>query len=90
MREPRVRLLLTGAGGLLGGELARRLGARHQLTAAVGRRPAPPGLVARPLDLADGAGLAALLDEVRPEAVVHAAALADPDACERDPRDRGR
>lgn len=86
MRKAPVRLLLTGAGGLLGGELARRLGARHELTAAVGRRPAPPGLVARPLDLAHGTGVAALLDEVRPEAVVHAAALADPDACEREPQ----
>lgn len=81
-----VRLLLTGAGGLLGGELARLLAARHTLTALVGRRPAPPGLDARRAASTDPAALAALLDELQPEALVHAAALADPDACERDPQ----
>lgn len=81
-----MRLLLTGAGGLLGGELARLLAARHQLTAMIGRRPAPPGLPTHALDLADEPALAALLDELQPEGLVHAAALADPDACERDPR----
>ncbi len=80
-----MKLLLTGAGGLLGGELARLLAARHALTALVGRRPAPLGLDARRADLAEPEALAALLDELRPEVLVHAAALADPDACERDP-----
>ena len=80
-----MRLLLTGAGGLLGGELARLLAARHALTALVGRRPAAPGVDARRADLTEPAALAGLLDELRPEAVVHAAALGDPDACERDP-----
>jgi dTDP-4-dehydrorhamnose reductase len=47
--------------------------------------PPPPGLEPVRFDLADPAGFDRALDAARPDAVVHSAALADPDRCEREP-----
>jgi dTDP-4-dehydrorhamnose reductase len=80
-----VRVLVTGAGGLLGGRLAPLLAGSHAVTAAWRERPAPPGLPSVRLDVLDAASLQAALESARPEAVVHCAALADPDRCENDP-----
>lgn len=64
-------LLVTGAGGLLGGALAA-------LPGAVGLRRAQ-------LDITDGGALNAALDQHRPAAVVNAAAFARVDAAEQAP-----
>jgi dTDP-4-dehydrorhamnose reductase len=80
-----MRILVTGASGMIGGELARRLSARHAVVAAVHRGAPPDGLPGHPYDLLAPASAAALLDDACPEAVVHCAAWADADACERDP-----
>jgi dTDP-4-dehydrorhamnose reductase len=79
------RVLVTGAGGLLGGRLAALLADGHDVVAARHRSATPPGLAARPLDLLSSRSIEAALGFVRPDVVVHAAALADADACERDP-----
>jgi dTDP-4-dehydrorhamnose reductase len=79
-----VRLLLTGAAGLLGGRLAVLLARGHDVIALRHRSPLPPGLESVALDLLGGAP-DAVLDAARPEAVVHAAALVEPDRCEREP-----
>lgn len=82
-----MRVLVTGAGGLLGGRLALLLHERrYAVTAAWRASPAPPSLERLQADLQDPADLAALLERGRPEAVVHAAALVEPDACERQPQ----
>lgn len=75
-----MRILLTGAGGFIGGVLRGRL-AGHELTAA-GRRPGP-GLTV--LDLGDAAAAARLVRDLRPEAVVHAGAVSKIEPCEADP-----
>jgi dTDP-4-dehydrorhamnose reductase len=80
-----MRLLVTGAGGLLGGRLASLLRARHAVIAGVHRAPAPEGLPSLALDLTRAEVLEPALDEAEPEAVLHAAALADADRCEADP-----
>jgi GDP-4-dehydro-6-deoxy-D-mannose reductase len=68
-----MRLLVTGAGGFLGGAIVRRFAARPDVElVAAGRRSAPPG-GGRRLDLADRAAIARLLAEVRPDVIVHAA-----------------
>lgn len=79
------RLLVTGAGGLIGGRLAALLAETHEVVAGVRRSAPPPGLRSVPFDLEDPPSFHAALEAVRPDAVVHCAALPDPDVCEREP-----
>ncbi|HET8646771.1 MAG TPA: sugar nucleotide-binding protein, partial [Vicinamibacteria bacterium] len=81
----RLRLLVTGAGGLLGGRLAELLAGGMSVVAAVNRSAAPPGLDVVHLDLLDASAVESALDRVRPDAVLHSAALADADRCQREP-----
>lgn len=73
-----IRILITGAGGFLGGALAVRFAARSDVEIfPVGRRASPPLLAAFPtarvLDLRDRPAIARLLAELRPDIVIHAA-----------------
>jgi dTDP-4-dehydrorhamnose reductase len=70
----------------VGGRLATLLlAAGHPVVAGVRVNPAPSGIdeTVR-FDLADQPSIDRALDQARPDAVVHCAALADPDRCERD------
>lgn len=83
-----MNILLTGASGLVGGAFARTAAAAgHAVTGVVGRWPDPlPGLARQvALDLQDGTALAALVREVRPAAIVNAAAVSEPAQCEAEP-----
>jgi len=80
-----VRILITGASGLLGGRLCLLLGKHHSITALVRERPAPEGVTWVSADLTDADAVGRVLDEVRPDAVIHCAALADAEVCEREP-----
>lgn len=66
---------MTGAHGLLGSDLCRRL-SRSWEVVAWGQPEA---------NITDAAQVSAGLRQVRPEVVVHAAAMTDVDACEGDP-----
>ncbi len=74
------RVLVVGASGLVGARVLRRLGAR-----ATGTYLSHPTDRSEPLDITDGAAARALLERVRPAAVVLAAAYTNVDGCERDP-----
>lgn len=76
---------MTGASGLLGGRLASLLSGPFHVVAARHAGPIPSGVESVPLDLLSGASIEAALSSGRPEAVVHSAALADPERCEREP-----
>jgi len=80
-----VRILVTGASGLLGGRVAELLAEDHTVVAARHLTAPPRRLETIPLDLLDMASMRAAIDVGRPDAIVHAGALADADACERDP-----
>lgn len=80
-----MRILVTGAAGMLGGRLSSLLSRDHAVVAVRHRSPVPQGLEETSLDLMDAAGIGAALDRVRPQAVLHAAALVEPDRCEREP-----
>ena len=80
-----MRLLVTGASGLLGGRLALLLAGRHTVVAGRHTAAAPIGLETLPLDLCSHDSLASALATARPEVVVHTAACADVDVCEREP-----
>jgi dTDP-4-dehydrorhamnose reductase len=83
-----MKILLTGATGLLGPAFARvAAAAGHEVAGVAGHsRIAPPG-VARlhRVDLTDPATVARLLAGEGPGVIVNAAAIADPAACQADP-----
>lgn len=82
-----MRVAVTGANGLLGGEAIAQLAGRHEVL-ALGRGPCrlPAGPFAwTAADLGDGRTVGEALRAFRAEAVLHAGALTDVDGCERDP-----
>jgi dTDP-4-dehydrorhamnose reductase len=82
-----MRVAVTGANGLLGGEAVAQLAGRHEVL-ALGRGPcrlAPGPYRWAEVDLGDGRTAAEALLAFRAEAVLHAGALTDVDACEREP-----
>ena len=81
-----MRILITGAGGVLGNGLAGAFGEDEVIIA--GRKPAPafPAAEFRPLDLLQPEELTRVISIVRPEVVLHAAAISRVEECERDPR----
>lgn len=70
-----LRVLVTGAPGMLATALRERLGREH-LTAMTGHRD---------LDITDSAAVRAVLSAFRPDTVINCAAMSNVDACERDP-----
>ncbi len=81
------RVAITGANGLLGGAAVAQAAATHDVL-AIGRGPCrlPPGRYAwADADLGDGCSVEEALLRFRPDAVLHAGAMTDVDACERDP-----
>lgn len=80
-----MKLLVTGAGGMVGGRLASLLTRHFEVVSGRHLVPGPPGVPEAPLDLLDPTSIETTLDSVRPDAIVHAAALADADRCEREP-----
>lgn len=83
-----MKILLTGASGLLGAAFAREATAQgNEVIGVVGRWPsAVPGVARQvPLDLADAAAVVSVAREVRPQAIVNCAAISEPAACEAAP-----
>ncbi len=82
-----MRVAVTGANGLLGGEAIAQLAGKHDLL-ALGRGPCrlPPGPYRwADADLGDGRSVESALRAFGAERVLHAGAATDVDACERDP-----
>ena len=86
-----MRVLVTGAGGLLGGRLAELLHGRGlEVLAAHRLSIPPPGPRPVLVELTDEEALARLLDASRPDAVVHAAAIGRANHCEERPDEAER
>ncbi len=82
-----MRALVTGAQGMLGGDLCRLLGeAQHLLQ----ERCQVIGLGRADLDVRDEAAVHGLIADVRPDVVFHLAAMTDVDACEQAPAEAWR
>lgn len=77
-----MRALVTGAAGILGAVLLRRLPEKGLAAVGVSRRPTPGGVRC---DLSDEAAARTLFAEQRPDLVIHSAAYSDVDGCEKDP-----
>ena len=81
-----MRVLVTGASGFLGIKLCEHLRARGHDVTGLRNRFAPEGVVDyHQVDLRSTTAVAAVMDAVRPDAVIHAAAFSDPDVCARQP-----
>jgi dTDP-4-dehydrorhamnose reductase len=82
-----MRVVVTGASGQLGAYAVEALArAGHEVIAWSHREPTPiAGHPARPVELTDAEATRAALDEARPEAVLHLAAIASYEAVFRDP-----
>ena len=82
-----MRILITGASGLLGANLALEAArAGHEVVGVSGSKTLrTDAFAAMKIDLLDTAALSGLVEQVRPEWVIHCAALADLEACERNP-----
>jgi dTDP-4-dehydrorhamnose reductase len=80
------RLLVTGASGLLGATLVRRMRDRHKVLACVRRTLIrPEGFEVRSFDLGDADAVRDAVEAYHPDWICHAAALTNVDLCERDP-----
>jgi len=86
-----IRAIVTGGAGFIGSHVADGLLAHGHRVAVVdnlasGRRErVPAGAELHQLDIRDAAGLTALVDEFRPDAVLHLAAQADVRVSVHDP-----
>ena len=81
------RVLVTGAGGLLGQKLVKVLAGRGHEVVAVYRVHEPPaaqGVKLVRLDVTDWVRLEDLVLKTRPGTIIHAAAYTDVDGCEKD------
>lgn len=85
------RLLVTGAGGFLGWNLCRELANTWDVVGTVRSQPVPlPSVHSVRLDLTDHALLRRTFREVRPDGVIHAAAISRPDRCQLEPSESAR
>jgi len=83
-----MKILLSGAAGQPGQALRQQLPAEVELIATsrgADRTPEPLGAHYRPLDITVATEVDAVFDAVRPEVVIHTAAMTNVDACELDP-----
>ena len=78
-----MKVLVTGAHGLLGRSLAQEAAGLELVTC--GRREEPAGPAYRRVDLADAAAVESLIAAAAPDWVIHTAAWTDVDGCEADP-----
>ncbi|EHJ45962.1 dTDP-4-dehydrorhamnose reductase (plasmid) [Solidesulfovibrio carbinoliphilus subsp. oakridgensis] len=82
----RRRLLVTGASGLLGGNVALALCRDWEVVGTYAAHPfSLAGTVSRRLDIRSDGEVAALFADIRPEVTVHCAAETRVDACEARP-----
>jgi dTDP-4-dehydrorhamnose reductase len=78
---------ITGGGGFVAGSVIHQAPDGWETHALTGKDPLAhrKGLVWHRLDLKQPAEVKRVLDEIAPDAVIHAAATADIDLCERNP-----
>ena len=80
-----MRILVTGASGLLGLNLSLRMIETHTIVGVDRNKLAGTPFEIVKADLLEPGACSRLINKVRPDAVIHTAALADLDQCEADP-----
>ncbi|MDZ7333313.1 MAG: SDR family oxidoreductase [candidate division KSB1 bacterium] len=80
------RLLITGATGFVGEHLLQCARAKYEVHGLYHQSHfVGDEIFAHQFDLANVNKIKPLLDEIAPDAIIHTAAIANPDQCERDP-----
>ena len=80
-----MRILVTGASGLLGLNLSLQMAGKHKIIGVDRQKLAKVPFELLKADLLDADVVPRFLDEFQPDALIHCAANADVDACELDP-----
>jgi dTDP-4-dehydrorhamnose reductase len=80
-----MKILVTGASGLLGLNLSLRMTGTHTIVGVDRSKLADTPFDLVQADLLEAGACSRLLDEVHPDAIIHTAANANVDACESDP-----
>ena len=80
-----MRILVTGASGLLGLNLSLRMIETHTIVGVDRNKLAGTPFEIVKADLLEPGACSRLINKVQPDAVIHTAALADLDQCEADP-----
>ncbi len=84
--KPDRTVLVTGASGFLGWHICRSLLSSWDVVGLFhSHETSIPGATTRRVDLTVPGDVHAILDDLRPDAVVHAAAYSQPNACEKAP-----
>jgi len=79
-----VKLLVTGAGGLLGTRICQLATKQNYEVYSAHSQHAPQFGTLIKLDITDGTALKQIFDKTKPDVVVHSAALTDVDKCEEE------
>jgi dTDP-4-dehydrorhamnose reductase len=80
------KVLVTGASGLLGANAILELADEHQVVSIYHQHAvSAPGIKCLAADLSQPSMAGRVLDQERPDWVIHCAAAADVDGCEREP-----
>ena len=79
-----MKILITGGSGLLGGKVAELAQARGDEVFSGYAHNAPGFGRAVKFDLLDGPGISETIMSIKPEVIIHGAALTDVDRCERE------
>jgi dTDP-4-dehydrorhamnose reductase len=84
-----MNLLVTGASGLLGARLCQDLAKDWSIIGTFLSRPdcVPKRVPAIPVDIRDAKAVTALFEQVRPDAILHTAAMASLHQCQECPAD---
>jgi|GEM_PF-20902 len=84
--KPRQKLWLTGASGFLGWYVAAAARADWQVVGSYNRHAvAIPGIALQRVDLTDAIALQHAFSDLQPDAVIHTAALSQPNRCQENP-----
>lgn len=82
-----MKVLITGANGLLGQKLVQLLNSKTKVIATskgLCRFALPSEVDYHPMDITNGDEVSLLMKQLRPQAVIHAAAMTQVDQCEQD------
>jgi dTDP-4-dehydrorhamnose reductase len=80
------KLLLTGASGFLGWHISQAAQSSWEIFGTYHQNPVTiPGLTPIAIDMTNADLIAPLFEQIRPDAVIHTAALSQPNACQQDP-----